>query len=177
MRMVCGTLLLGLSLLPLVHAQTKPLPDSCGDDKINFDVKLDKGHPLPARPESGDAQIVFIETLEKAGGCTHCVSTTRIGIDGRWAGADEGDSFFAVSVPPGEHNLCTDVQSKSGRLQLGMGTLTAEAGKTYYYKVKLIWNYLNGTSPYSDLELVPIGADEARYRLRTSALSTATPHS
>jgi len=121
--------------------------------------------------------VFFFETLEKSGSCMHCVSTTRVGVDGRWAGANEGNSYFAVSVAPGEHNLCTDVQSKEGRLQLGMGTLTAEAGKTYYYKVKLIWNNLDGPSPYSDLELVPIGADEARYRLKNSALSKAVPHS
>ena len=134
MRMTCGTLLLGLSLLPLAQAQTNTLPDSCGDDKVNFDVKLEKRQPLPAGPESGSAQIVFIETLDKAGTCMHCISTTRIGVDGKWAGANEGNSYFAISVPPGEHNLCTDVQSRSGKLQLGMGTLTAEAGKMFYYK-------------------------------------------
>lgn len=177
MRTICGALLFALTLLPLAQAQTNALPDSCGDDKIHFDVKLGKGQPLPAGPEPGQAQMVFIETLDKEGTCIRCVSTTRVGMDGKWVGADEGNSYFAVSVPPGEHNLCADVQSKSGRLQLGMGTLTAEAGKTYYYRLKLIWNYLDGSSPYSDLELVPIGADEAKYRLKAFALSTAVPHS
>jgi len=177
MRTAFGALLLGLSLLPAAQARTNELPDSCGNDKVNFDVKLEKDRPLLTGPESGKAQVVFIETLNKVGSCFHCISTTRIGVDGAWAGANQDNSYFAISVLPGEHNLCTDVQSKPGRLQLGMATLTAEPGKIYYYKLKLTWNNLDGSSPYSNLELVPIGADEAKYWLKMSALSTSSPHS
>jgi hypothetical protein len=177
MRTEFGILLLCFSLLPVAQARTNDLPDSCGTDKVNFDVKLEKDRPLLTGPESGKAQVVFIETLDKAGTCFHCISTTRVGVDGTWAGANQGDSYFAISVLPGEHNLCADVQSKPGRLQLGMNTLIAEPGKIYYYKLKLVWDNLDGPSPYSDLELVPIGADEAKYRLKMSALSTSAPHS
>jgi hypothetical protein len=177
MRTAFGTLLFGLSLLSIAHARTNELPDSCGDDKVNFDGKLEKDRPLSTEPESGKAQVVFIESLNKTGTCFHCISTTRIGVDGAWAGANQDNSYFSIAVPPGEHNFCADVQSKPGRLQIGMGTLMAEPGKTYYYKLRLTWNYLDGTSPYSDLELVPIGADEAKYRLKISALSISTPHS
>ena len=176
MRKHFGTLLLALSLIQAAKASPKDLPDSCGDNKVQFDVKLQRDKPFTGTPEAGKAQVVFIETLEKSGTCFHCITTTRIGMDGAWAGANEGNSYFAVSVSPGERNLCTDLQSKNGALMLGMATFTAEAGKTYYYKVKVIFNELDGPSPYSDLELMPIGADEAKYRLKTSALSTATPH-
>jgi hypothetical protein len=174
MRKQLGVLL--LSLLSIAQAKAKDLPDSCGDNKVQFDVNLQKDKPFAAVPETGKAQVVFIEDLEKSGTCFHCITTTRVGMDGAWVGANEGDSYFAVSASPGEHNLCTDIQSKNGALILGMATFTVETGKTYYYKVKVIFNELDGPSPYSDLELLPIGADEAKYRLKTSALSTAMPH-
>jgi hypothetical protein len=177
MRLKRGNLVLGVLLLSTAQVWAASLPDSCGNDRVNFDIKLENDRPLPTGPESGKAQIVFIETLDKAGTCFHCISTTRVGVDGAWVGANQGNSYFAISVLPGEHNLCSDVQSKPGRLQLGMATLTAEPGKIYYYKLKLTWNELDGPSPYSDYELVPIGADEAKYRLKLSALSIFTPHS
>lgn len=175
MRKQLGISLLALSLLPVAHASAKDLPDSCGDNKVQFDVKLQQDRPFAAAPEAGKAQVVFLEALEQTGACFHCISTTRVGMDGAWAGANESNSYFTVSVSPGEHNLCTDLQSKNGEFMLGMATFTAEAGKTYYFKERVIFNELSGPSPYADLELLPIGADEAKYRLKTSALSTATP--
>jgi len=143
---------------------------------VRFNVKLESKKPLPAGSKSGQAQVIFIESLEKNGTCIPCISTTRVGIDGAWVGAIEGNSYFSVVIAPGEHNLCSDVQSKSGKFQLGMATLNAEAGKTYHYKFRLIWNYLDGASPYSEFELVPIGEDEANYRLNISSSSVFSIH-
>ena len=43
MRKHFGMLLMALSLTPMAQASPKDLPDSCGDNKVQFDVKLQPG--------------------------------------------------------------------------------------------------------------------------------------
>lgn len=43
------------------------LPDACGDDKVQFDVKTAKNQPSPAPPAAGKAQIVFIGLVDARG--------------------------------------------------------------------------------------------------------------
>jgi hypothetical protein len=81
------------------------LPDSCGDDKVKFDVKTEEGQPPPAGPTEGKAQIVFIENENQMiGPFMH--ATVRLGMDGAWVGANYGNSYFALTVAPGVHHLC-----------------------------------------------------------------------
>jgi len=128
-------LLLCASLLAAVHARAKTvLPDSCGDASVKFDVKIKKNQPPPAPPEAGKAQIVFIESGR---------GTARYGMDGAWAGANDGDSYFAVAVAPGEHHLCMSFQIPAlagGKIKeesVRMLTFTAEAGKVYYFEASM----------------------------------------
>ena len=122
-----------------VHARAKTvLPDACGDDKVTFDVKTEKDQPAPAPPADGKAQIVFIETQDKTWGCLGCgTPATRFGMDGAWVGANHGDSYFTrrqsrrasiISVLRWQSVLRTD-QARC----VGMASLTAEAGKVYYF--------------------------------------------
>jgi hypothetical protein len=106
-------LLLCASLLSAVQARAKTiLPDACGDDKVKFDVTTQKNQPAPAPPADGKAQIVFVENQE-AKATLHYV-TVRYGVDGAWAGANYGNSYFAVTIDPGVHHLCvTDVTQPS----------------------------------------------------------------
>jgi hypothetical protein len=120
MRKPFCALLLGCASLLVVQAEASGLPDSCGNDSVRFNVKLESKRPLFAGQQSGQAQVVFIEALEKNGTC--------IGVDGAWVGANQGNSYFSTFITAGKHNFCSDVQSKSGKLQLGMATLNAEAG-------------------------------------------------
>ena len=41
-------------------ARAVNLPESCGDDKVKFDVKTESNRPAPAPPTGGMAQIVLI---------------------------------------------------------------------------------------------------------------------
>jgi hypothetical protein len=128
-------LLLCASLLPAVQAFAKTiLPDSCGDASIKFDVSTKKNQPPPAPPEAGKAQIVFIESGRGL--------VARYGVDGAWAGANEGDSYFAVAVAPGEHHLCMSFQLSAlyGKMKeesVRMLTFSAEAGKVYYFEASV----------------------------------------
>lgn len=125
-------LLLCASLLPAVQAKAKTiLPDSCGDASISFDVTAKKNQPAPAPPEAGKAQIIFIESGR---------GVARYGMDGAWVGANDGDSYFAAAVTPGEHHLCMSFQisalagGKVKQESVRMLTFTAEAGKVYYFE-------------------------------------------
>jgi hypothetical protein len=114
-----------------VSARAKTiLPDACGDDSVKFDVSLKKDQPPPGPPEAGKAQVVLVQS---AG------IVIRFGLDGAWAGANKGDSYFAVAVTPGPHTLCTAVQPGMGASRYVKDSVqllpfTAEAGKTYYFE-------------------------------------------
>jgi len=171
----CFCLVLGF------QARCTTLPDACGDDKTQFDVKTAKNPPAPAAPDAGKAQIIFIEAMDKNLACWSCgTPTSRYGIDGNWVGANQGNSYFAVEVDPGEHHLCTGWQSAFGRLKqmVGMADFVAEAGKTYYFEAKVkIKEHTYGDSSSEvdrDLNFVQVSDDEGRYRVKASALATAT---
>ncbi len=158
------------------------LPESCGKDEIKFDVKVmmpTDGQPAPPidPPQAGKAQIVFIETLNSEG--WHLSTpTTRFGVDGEWVGANKGDSHFAISVTPGEHNVCVNWQSDSSdeRNKVGMDTFTAEAGKIYYYEVKVVRLANEGKKMDFFFTLSKLNGVEGRYRAKASGLSASKLH-
>jgi hypothetical protein len=176
-----GVFLFALCLIVTLRSQATTLPDSCGSDKTQFDVKTQKHQPGPAAPADGKAQIVFIEAMDRNLGCWSCGSpTSRVGIDGAWVGATQGNSWFSVEVPPGEHHLCTDWQSALGTLKkkIGMADLTAESGKTYYFEVKMKIKEVgsgNTSDVDRDLDFAQISEDEGKFRLQSAALATFVP--
>jgi hypothetical protein len=183
MKPILVAILFCASLLAAMQARATVLPESCGKDEIKFDVKVKmptEGQPAPAiaPPEAGKAQIVFIETLNTEG--VHFTTpTTRFGVDGKWVGANRGDSHFAIDVTPGEHNVCVNWQSGSSdeSKKAGMDTFTAEAGKIYYYEIKII-RLSQGSSNKMDFffELKQLGGIEGRYRAKASGVSTWQSH-
>jgi len=112
----------------------------CGPAKIQFDVKTDKKQHPVAQPESGKALVYVIEEEKSDPGYTQIGHmTTRVGLDGNWVGANHEESYMSFAVEPGDHRVCTDVQSMfvSAEKLSGATDLTAEAGKTYYYRVEV----------------------------------------
>ena len=113
------------------HAKTI-LPDSCGDDAVKFEVHGEKNQPQPAAPPAGKALLVFTNTDRHY--------TARYGVDGAWVGANEDNSWFAVTVDPGPHHLCMNYQISFGATErireaaTKLLALTVEAGKTYYFE-------------------------------------------
>jgi len=145
---------------------------------VTFEVSRQKGAPAPAAADPDKARILFIEWIEKAGSCLGCQITTRVGLNGAWVGANQGNSYFSLDVAPGEQHVCTDWQSKFGvfKSKVGLTSFTAEAGKTYYYKIKVTLKQ-SGDYADRDLDLMPVSEDEAKFRMKTSALSKSTPRS
>jgi len=150
---------------------------ACGPKNVKFEVKQDTP-PDPAQPTPGKALVYMIEDL---GQCPDCVglrgsltdvadALTRVGMDGTWVGANQGNSYFFFAVDPGEHHLCINWQS---RLELrshafAMANFTAEEGKIYYFRERLF----PGENDYF-LDLDPVNSDQGKYLVAISAFSTS----
>ena len=109
---------------------------ACGPKDASFDVKLDKTQHTLAQPDPGKALVYFIQEKGSASS-----PRTRVGIDGAWVGANKNSSYFAVSVEPGEHHVCANVQSLRGipGVRVGLVHFTAEAGKVYYFDARVVY--------------------------------------
>ena len=172
-------LLIALSVLSSRQAWAGKLPDACGDDKVKFDIKLQKGPPVPSAPAEGKAQIFFVESSQKpmALGCMgRCGNFTKYGVDGAWVGATKDNSYFLLSLDPGEHHLCA-LQGK----QIYAEALTVEMGKAYYFQV----NYNAEGTQYGDsqhpnyqikshVDFSLLSEDKGKYLVKVSDLSTTT---
>jgi hypothetical protein len=77
-------------------------------------------------------------------------------------------------VEPGDHHLCTSVQSKFERLvrsSTAAISFTAEAGKTYYFRTKTP----KGQSATDAIKLIPVDPAEAQVLIAATAFSTFRP--
>jgi hypothetical protein len=148
------------------------LPDSCGDDKVKFDVKTEEGQPAPAGPAEGKAQIVFIENENQMIGA-FMYATVRFGMDGAWVGANYSNSYFALPVGPGVHHLCASWQSSLGRLKnnVDLTSFTAESGQVYYFAAQVTV----ASRDSMIFGLSQLNEDEGKYRVKLSKLSTSKP--
>jgi len=167
-----SALLLVVSLFSAVQAGAVALPDSCGNDQVRFDVKTKKDQPAPADPAEGKAQIVFIEN-ENQMVAPFSNATVRFGMDGTWAGADNGSSYFVTTVGPGVHRLCASWQSSVKRIEknVDVTSFTAEPGKTYYFSAAVTVE-----SQYVvTFGLSQLNEDQGKYRLKSAKLSTSKP--
>jgi hypothetical protein len=154
------------------HVRARVLPDSCGDDKVKFDVKTEEGQPPPAGPAEGKAQVVFIENENQMiGPFMH--ATVRLGMDGAWVGANYGNSYFALTVEPGVHHLCASWQSSLGRSKknVELTSFTAEPGQVYYFAAQVTVTSRDSTI----FGLSQLNEDEGKYRVKLSKLSSSRP--
>jgi hypothetical protein len=170
-------LLLFASLLPAVQAKAKTiLPDACGDDSVKFDVKTKKDQPPLAPPEAGKAQIVFVGTIPYE---SIMVSwpAVRYGVDGAWAGANKGNTYFVLNVNPGVHNLCVALQDPPygmSKSVVDMASFTAEAGKVYFYEAR--FGVVKAGGAINAFGLYPLEEAEGKYRVKAWKLSISKVH-
>jgi hypothetical protein len=158
-------------------AQSQSGATSCGPADVKFDVRHDNTrHPLLQEPEEGKALVYVIEVFQKPPGELGN-PTIRVGLDGSWVGANQGSSYLSFSVDPGEHHLCTNWQSMWKRLsdQHSLTSFTAEAGKTYFFRVQTHVESEGRESQIWYIDLQTVNADEAKYLIATSLLSVSQP--
>lgn len=189
MKHVLGSFLACLGLAFGLQAHSTTLPDACGNDNTQFEVKAEKNQPAPALPAEGKAQLVFIEQVDASAGgfCFGCNSfTTRFGVDGAWAGAAKGGSYFTLDVAPGEHHLCAywkGIQAARSK-NIDVASVNTEAGKVYYFQSTIVERAgaVTGTSNGTVssqlvwvLKLSQLSEDEGKYHVKTSALAVSRP--
>jgi hypothetical protein len=166
MRIVGLIVLLAASAL----AQVAPVDPTaaCGHQNVSFKVKLDETQHTLAQPEPGKARVYFFQDAGTP--MTLGYPTVKLAMDGAWVGANHGNSYFSVSVEPGEHHVCVTLQSSLVAQRVELAHFTAEAEKTYYYRTRLVMS-----RSVELLELEPIDGDQARYLAATFPLSVSNP--
>jgi len=138
---------------------------ACGDLSADVAVNLDKKiHDLVA-PQPDKALVYFIQ--ESGPGFNWGHPTTEVGIDGKWIGANKRNSYFSFFVAPGEHHLCTGLQSSSLPWAIELGHFTAEAGKVYYFRTRMSW----GRDAPQYLSVEPVDSDQAEYLIESFPLA------
>jgi hypothetical protein len=112
----------------------------CGPANVQFSVKTEKNVHPTTQPGPGKA-LVYVFEQEKLDPGFEIDSnvTMRIGVDGKWVGADHGESYLLLPVDPGNHSVCASWQSvlESRAKLAAAASLTAESGKVYYFAVKV----------------------------------------
>jgi hypothetical protein len=141
---------------------------ACGPENVSFNVKLDRSQHALANPDQGKARVYF---LHDAGtGSTLGYPTVKVAMDGAWVGANHGNSYFFLSVEPGEHHVCVTLQSSLVAQRVELAHFAAEAGKVYYYRTRLVMS--------RSVELLELGAidnDQGKYLVASTPLSISSP--
>ena len=174
MKLAAIAILLLASLTCAGWARATTLPDSCGDDKIKFDVKTENHQlPAPLTPPDGKALLVLIESENvPIGPFMH--ATIRFGMDGVWVGANNGNSYFTLTVDPGIHHLCASWQSDLVyKNYIDVTPFTAEPGQIYYFSAQV----LVVSREEVTFALLPLNDDQGKFRLKACKFSTSKPKS
>ena len=164
-----------LTVSAFAQSQPSPITAACGPKNVTFRASIGSDTLAPALPESGNALVYFIQDNGLRGDDAQHY-TLKIGLDGAWVGAYKNNSAFTISVGPGEHHVCANIQSVSSAAQnMAFAHFTAEAGKTYYFRTRFIagLNTRYPVSPYLILEKPD--SDEAKYLIATYPESLFKP--
>ncbi len=149
-----------------------PSPAACGPDKISFDVRTEQSQSAPKQPDSGKALVYFIQDDGPLGNHQH--STLRIGLDGTWVGAYKHNSHFSVSVEPGEHHVCANVQPNHPGL-VALAHFNAEPGKFYYFRTQLLAGITTIYPIAPHLVLDQPDSDQAKFLIASYPASISQP--
>jgi hypothetical protein len=148
---------------------------ACGPPDVRFDAETVVTRST-AQPEPGKVLVYVVEDYRLGPG-ELINPTIRVGVDGAWKGATRANSYLFFSVDPGEHHLCTNWQSSLKRVSrlAAFARLTAEAGKTYYFRAHITYSRAGEGSAHADLDLEPLDPDEGQFLVASSRLSISRP--
>jgi len=167
-KQIAGFLSLCAVLLLVPSAKAGKLPSSCGPMGAHPSIQLQtfsrKLSPIPV----GMARLVVVQQI---GVCPHC-GVVRVGLNGKWIGANKGDSWFAVTIPPGKQRVCVAWNAPFVRLtdRIHLTELDAEAGKTYYLETTA----LTGKYEVNRVLLEKTTQNEAWFLRSNSKMATAS---
>jgi hypothetical protein len=110
---------------------------ACGSGNGNFKVKLDDTQHTLAQPAPGKALVYFIQDKGGANFGMGGTVGSDIGLDGAWVGANKNNSYFSISVEPGEHHAFSVGASMLGSTYEYVHFI-AEAGKVYFIRARFV---------------------------------------
>jgi len=172
MKTVLALFLAFFPLVAFAQNQGTAAAAGCGPRGIKFDVKKDKHNHSLGQPSEGKALVYFLE--DDSMFASILKPTTRVGVDGTWAGATHGDSYFYFSVDPGEHHLCASWQY-AGNWSVAHDTaavhFTARTGDVFYFLVRNIYS----KEWLASIDLEPVDRDEAVLLMSTFSFSSSRP--
>lgn len=169
----CAALLL-VSVGCAAQQAADPLLPGCGPEKTHYHVTHGAAAKVYPSIPSGQAAIYVIEPYDTPPG-TFGTPTVRVGLDGKWVGADQGNTYIELFLSPGEHHLCARWQSRLSYLSrlLGLYNFPVEAGRRYYFQI-LIEPGMDGAQRPT-LTLQPLPSDEGKYLISNSDPSISNP--
>jgi hypothetical protein len=140
MKTVLAVLLFATVAFSQDQSEAARAAAGCGPGGTKFDVQIDKKQH-PTLPPEADKAVIYIFQDAKRDSSARYIgnTTTRVGLDGVWVGANHGKSYFFVLVNPGDHHLCVAEQAilkTSSKLGSAL-SVTAEAGKVYYFRAEV----------------------------------------
>lgn len=160
MKTIAAILLLSCWALGQDKSAVAASEAACGPRDLSFEVKADVSqHPTPT-PENGKA-LVYVVQYERI--------TSRFGVDGKWVGANHGQTYFFVAIDPGEHHLCAIGHAGVYR-GVALHQLRAEAGMTYYFLphiVRKLWGF--------EFDLSQVDPDEGKDLVARAKFGTSHP--
>jgi hypothetical protein len=175
-RLILVAFLLASPVFAQNDVATARAAAGCGPEQVKFEVKADKKqHPAPQAESDKGLIYVFADVSGNNYGTGVLGVTTRVGVDGSWVGANNNHSYFFFAVSPGDHRLCTNWQSSvSWRSKVAKAvTLTAEAGKVYYFRTRMLPSSERQNEVIMKLE--PLDPAEGQLLISSSSLSTSQP--
>jgi hypothetical protein len=131
---------------------------SCGDFSVNFKVSAVDDNSAPA-VVAGKARMYVVNDADSPSW------TIRVGMDGKWLGANKGRTYLYSVVDPGVHHVCI---SNGG--ENSFASFTALPGGVYYFRSRsriASYSEMYETVTYS-LDFSPIDADEGAYLVAMS---------
>lgn len=151
--------------------QTPAAKTACGLPDAQFKTEWVPG--TAARPNPREALVYLVEVADPvAATCLgRCGALSRVGLDGSWLGATQGNSYLTTMVNPGAHHLCANIESHAKTLShlVALYGFEAEAGRTYFFRISTsVGTAEGGTFGFS---LMPMNEDEGRM------LTAAYPYS
>ena len=153
------------------HCQRVPVVSTCGQPQEYVAVTLDNSQHSIAQPEPGKARIYFIQDVDDAVTLMFppVCPIASIYIDEKWVGANMENSYFAVAVEPGWHDLISGVLSPFPASDPEFDHLVAEPGKVYYFHIRVFTTDSGAVLPC----LTPLNSDEAKDLIASYPQATA----
>jgi hypothetical protein len=161
MKTILTVILLSCAAMAQNDDAIEKAKSACGPGQVHFDVEATNYTESITEPVSGKAFVYVI---------VEGPITARIGLNGAWVGAAEGDSHMSFPVDPGAHHVCASWQSffSKGNKAVALSSFTAEAGKVYYFRVRAT---IQGENASSLLDMDPLNSDQGSYMVLKSKIS------